>query len=179
VKQTEGPDLPTWDAPPLTENDGFALFDALARVGKDEGLTIRMPVPGELREGVDGLYQARNKTITVRMGAGRQMTLTLAHELGHHFHLATIGDESANQAERETVAEAVGYIVCSHFGLETGAASFPYLAFWARDKETFRQQLATVQRVSSTIIDRVTQTPLAQLRQPPRPDSAPPRPVVP
>jgi predicted Zn-dependent protease len=83
------------------------------------------------------------------------MTKTLAHELGHHFagHGAE-GDQSPRD-EQETVAESVSYITLAHFGLDSGARSFPYVATWSRDQKLIRQALGTIQRVSATLIDRV------------------------
>jgi hypothetical protein len=49
-----------------------------------------------------------------------QMTKTLAHELAHHF-----AEADRSSPEEETVAESVTYVVCAHYGLDTGARSFP------------------------------------------------------
>ena len=51
-----------------------------------------------------------------------QMTKTLAHELGHHF-----AEARESNPEEETIAESVAYVVCAHFGLDTGERSFPYV----------------------------------------------------
>ena len=46
-------------------------------------------------------------------------------------------------------------MVCSHFGLDTGARSFPYVAVWSKDKNVLKQVLGTVQKISAKIIDEV------------------------
>ena len=52
-------------------------------------------------------------------------------------------------------AESVAYVVCKRFGLDCGEASFPYVAFWAREPTVLRRVLGVVQGVSARIIDRV------------------------
>jgi hypothetical protein len=97
-----------------------------------------------------GFYDRANRSIVVRDAAPLQMTKTLAHELGHHFAGHTRSDP-----ESETTAEAIAYVVCGHFGLDTGERSFPYIATWAKDKKILQQALGTIQQVSATIIDRL------------------------
>ena len=36
---------------------------------------------------------------------------------------------------REVQAESVAYVVCEHYGLDTGDYSFAYIAGWSRDRE--------------------------------------------
>lgn len=36
---------------------------------------------------------------------------------------------------REVEAESVAYVVCQHFGLDTGEYSFGYVAGWSQDRE--------------------------------------------
>jgi hypothetical protein len=83
----------------------------------------------------------------------RQMSKTLAHELGHHVHLTQFGQESSRPEERETVAESVAYVVCQHLGVDSGERSFPYVALWAKERAVFQEALPSIQRVSATIID--------------------------
>jgi hypothetical protein len=78
------------------------------------------------------------------------MTKTLAHELAHYFSGARCG-----RAEEETVAESVAYVVCGHFGLDTGERSFPYVAVWSGESRTVRAMMTRIQATSSEIIERV------------------------
>jgi antirestriction protein ArdC len=77
------------------------------------------------------------------------MTKTLAHELGHH--VARVDD----RAENECLAEGIAYVVCAHFGIDTGERSFPYVASWAKDKEVLKKVMGTIQSASAALIEGV------------------------
>lgn len=81
----------------------------------------------------------------------RQRTKTLAHELGHHV------DRVDDRAENECIAEGIAYVVCAHFGIDTGERSFPYVAGWATDKAVLKSVLATIQAASARLIDSANQ----------------------
>jgi hypothetical protein len=81
------------------------------------------------------------------------MSKTLAHEMSHHVHLTRFGQESNRPEERETVAESAAYVVCQHFGVDSGERSFPYVALWSKDRAAFQEALWSIQRVSAVIID--------------------------
>ncbi len=152
ISQTEGEPLPQIEVPVLTGEQGGQLYGRLKAVAKREGLSVTRG-----SEGLDpdsmGLYVPVRRQITVREAAPLQMTKTLAHELAHHF-----AGSSRSDAESESIAEAVAYVVCSHFGVDTGERSFPYVAVWSRDKAVLRQVLGTVQKVSAAIIDDVEES---------------------
>src|SRR3990172_11974893 len=116
---------------------------------KSSGLSVRTG-DEDLRDKQMGYYAPDKKEIVLRTAEPLQMVKTLAHELAHHFAEAKTSD-----AESETVAEAVAYAVCSHFGLDTGARSFPYIAVWSKDTAVLRNTLTTVQQLSAKMIDGV------------------------
>jgi hypothetical protein len=74
----------------------------------------------------------------------------MAHQLGHH-----LGGLHDTREESETIAESVAYVTLAHFGLDSGARSFPYVALWAQDRATFKKMLGTIQAVSTRIIQGV------------------------
>ena len=59
---------------------------------------------------------------------------------------------------QELQAESIAYVVSNHFGIDTGAYSFGYLASWSDDKKglsDFESQLSIIQSEAKKIIDTV------------------------
>jgi antirestriction protein ArdC len=152
LEQTEGEPLPAVDVPVLESDDGGSLYRELEALARREGLAL-MWSQDNRRDGPMGAYLPQEQRIELREASPLQMAKTLAHELAHHF-----GEHQAVTAEHETIAEAVAYVVCSHFGLDTGARSFPYVAVWSREPAVLKGVLSTVQKVSATIINAVEGT---------------------
>lgn len=151
ISQTDGEDLPSIEVPELhgDSREGRELFDRMENLAKRSGLSVRIGSE-ELRDNQMGYYAPAKKEIGLRPAEPLQMVKTLAHELAHHF-----GESKSSDAENESIAESVAYVVCSHFGLDTGARSFPYVAVWSKDKNVLKQVLGTVQKISAKIIDEV------------------------
>ena len=154
LEQTEGEPLPEIPVPILDGDEGGELYDRFARVAQAEGLRIERG-SDRLRPTVMGYYSPRERLIVVREAAPRQMTKTLAHELAHHFGQAGDSPPIASTPGEETIAESVAYVACSHFGVDTGERSFPYIATWSRDPRVFRQALTEIQARSHLLIERV------------------------
>lgn len=149
ISQTDGPPLPTIDVPVLAGDEGQRLYDQLAGVAADEGLTLQRQ-NARLGPATMGFYSPTERLIVVREASTRQMTKTLAHELAHH-----VGGAILPSPEEETVAESAAYIVCARFGLDTGERSFPYVAIWSQDQRVFRVALGRIQQVSHRMIERI------------------------
>jgi hypothetical protein len=151
VSQTDGEPLPAVEVPVLTGQNGGELYGKLSEVAVQEGLQVkpRSSLPGERM----GYYDPQLREIVVREAAPLQMTKTLAHELGHHF-----AEHQQSDPEAETSAEAIAYVVCSHFGLDTGERSFPYIATWAKERTVLKGALGLIQRTSSRIIEMIDGT---------------------
>ncbi len=159
ISQTDGPELPSFEVKPLTGSEGAELYDALAVHATALGLTVTHedPLTGgdDSRSSYLGYYEPARKRIFVKRGAAIQMTKTLVHELAHH-----LDDELAQSTaeERETVAEGSAYMVLAHFGLDTGAYSFRYIAVWAGQKDgvvILRKVLERIQRISRGLIEAI------------------------
>jgi antirestriction protein ArdC len=149
ISQTEGAPLPEVQVPELQGNQGLALFRKLETLAILEGLKVRRGharLTGEMM----GFYEPGAKAIFLREASLRQMTKTLAHELAHHF-----GGGTSSNPEEETCAEAVAYVVCARFGLDTGERSFPYIASWSREPKTLKAAMTRVQAISALMIDRL------------------------
>jgi len=149
ISQTDGEPLPTVDVPVLEGEEGMALYDRLAEIATAEELTLvrtnQLP-----RESVMGYYEPGERRIVVREASPRQMVKTLAHELAHHF-----GAGTESTLEEETMAESCVYVVCAHFGLDTGERSFPYVATWSKDATVLKAAMMRIQQVSSQVINRL------------------------
>ncbi|MBI2764861.1 MAG: hypothetical protein HYX53_02990 [Chloroflexi bacterium] len=153
VNQTDGDPLPTLDVPTLEGDAGAELWEALRRFAATDGVSIKVVEPATLPPDTMGYYVPATKEIVVGAYSQRQRTKTLAHELGHY--IVRVDD----RAENECIAEGIAYVVCAHFGLDTGERSFPYVASWAKDKAVLKGVLATIQSASARIIDAVSTEP--------------------
>lgn len=153
VSQTEGEELPTLELADVTGDDDGGLYKKLLAVAKEDGITVSRKKDGDDREGVKGWYNQGKKTIWVRPKMSSAMQAkTLAHELGHHF--AQHATNGHCTEECELIAESIAFIVTSHFGLDSGDYSFGYLAGWS-DIKTFKSKLGEINKIASTIIERV------------------------
>jgi antirestriction protein ArdC len=151
ASQTEGEPLPEVPVPVLDSQAGAELYARLEGVALTEGLRVTIGHESFLkRPQLMGFYEPDNRAIYLKEAAQLQQTKTLAHELAHHF-----AEHQAAGPASETEAEAVSYVVLAHHGLDSGERSFPYIATWAKDKAVLKTALATIQTVSTTIIDKL------------------------
>lgn len=132
ISQTDGEELPNIAPGQLQGEEGVELYRRLDDLAEVEGLKVtHYDLQGEGAEkdaGYNGYYLPESKLIYIKRASNSQMVKTLAHELGHHFDPARPG---SSREERETVAEAVAFVVTSYYGIDTTAYSFPYVAGWA------------------------------------------------
>ena len=65
--------------------------------------------------------------------------------------------DGITRSAAETQAEAIAYVVCQRFGLDTGDYSFPYLTSWANSAELvdLKNSLKVIQQTSMLIIDKI------------------------
>jgi antirestriction protein ArdC len=162
-EQTEGKPLPEIAVPVLEGEQGRELYGRLSEVLTADGVRVRTESRDRMRGETMGYYSPATKEIVVREAAQLQMTKTLSHEASHHVHIAHVGAESEDRAEKETVAEASAFVVLSHFGLDSSERSFPYVGVWAKTPDVFRAQLSNIQKVSNHIIEAVEKGGEAQL----------------
>lgn len=156
ISQTEGEALPAMTPDQLQSQEGEELYIKLDELAEAEGLKV---THYDLQGGGDdsqtdynGYYLPGSKLIFVKRAARSQMVKTLAHELVHHFDQ---GRELSSRDERETVAEAVAFIVTSYYGIDTTSYSFPYVAGWACKKEgaeVIKAVMTRIQQVSHRML---------------------------
>ena len=93
-----------------------------------------------------------------------QTVKTLIHEIAHsRLHSSTSTEKSEKKKtrdQRELEAESVAFIVCSHFGIDTSDYSFPYILSWSaeRFREILKDSMSDIQKVSSYIIEKTTES---------------------
>jgi antirestriction protein ArdC len=160
-----GRDLP--ESVKITKDiESAECFDRSVEVLRDVllGLGPQVVSAVELRarrsgdcSGAGGWYEPMNKRIVVITGekSRAQQFKTLVHEAAHSL-LHPSGDHHSTDA-KEVEAESVAFIVCSVVGgLDTSAYSFPYVSFWAGEKDAAKMILASGQRIVgavNTILD--------------------------
>lgn len=147
VSQTEGKPLPEIAIPVLSYEPPYGLLDRFQRYRISLGLSYR--TDDKITE--MGSLSPSTKEIVVKANIPRgQEVKTLAHELAHWVAGSRVG-----YAQGEVLAESVAFIVCGHFGFDTGVRSFPYVALWAKDLEVLKKNLLNIQKIAEEMIERV------------------------
>lgn len=153
VSQTEGKPLPEFDVPPLTGEANEELFERVMRLAESQGLDVSFESKPDQDPDIKGYYT--NKTIWVRPEESRAQQLkTLLHEVAHYY---SEGVFRIPRSDAETIAESVAFTIGAHYGFDTGARSFPYVAVWSKDKKVLEANLASIRKVSEKIFDSLEQ----------------------
>lgn len=160
LSQTEGEDLPEINAPVLEDDAGGELYDRLATVAQEDGLTVQLGHPDlERSKGLMGFYQPDQKLIVVRPDVSQLMrTKILAHEQAHHM-----GAMDPIRDEAETKAESIAYVVLASQGYDSGERSFGYVAQWSKTPEVMKNALTDIHRISTTMIRRLPEPQLSNI----------------
>lgn len=128
VSQTEGRELPSYGAEELTGN--VQNYDAMLKA-----ITKLAPVPVVFSEpdgNARGRYVHSEQRIYLDSGMSQIDTISiLIHETAHAILHAlpvkdgvVVGVPEKSRRTREVEAESIAYIVCQHFGIETGDSAF-------------------------------------------------------
>ena len=168
ISQTEGKPLPEIASTLTGSVDSYDDFMAV--------LEQVSPVPigfEDISGSAYGYYSPMEKRIAVREGLSEQQTLkTLVHEISHaklhDFDLSKPRDEISKTDRQimECQAEAVAFVCCERFGLDTSDYSFGYIAGWSsgRELKELRSSLEIIRDTAAEIIDGV-ESQLHELRQ--------------
>lgn len=114
----------------------------------------------------DGFYSPQTNEIVIKKGMSYERTLsTLIHEMAHsELHnkqsLTERFDGQLTRSTKELQAESIAYVVSSHLGFDTSQESFPYLAFWSKEKDglaNLTAQLEIVQAEAKSLMERIDQ----------------------
>lgn len=143
--------MPEFEVPVLSGKANEELFEKVLRLAKAEGLVVGFDSKPDQDPAIKGYYS--EKTIWVRPEEARAQQLkTLIHEVAHYF---SEGVFRIPRRGAETIAESVAFSVGAHFGFDTGARSFPYIAIWSQDKKVLEQNLAQIRQVTGGIIEGI------------------------
>ena len=158
ISATSGPPVPDFHVPVLEGDEGGELYARLERFAVGSRLCVEDMSEAEATRhpSLMGYFQPEARRIRVRPDVAQlQRTKTLAHELGHAIAGHVVACSEYQEREAETEAESIAYVVCAHFGLDTGQRSFPYVAKWSQDQATFAGVLGRIQRTAAHIIEGV------------------------
>lgn len=129
ISQTEGEPLPKI-APPLKgDREDFPKVLKAVESITDYSVSFEdIPDPDTF-----GYCQYSTKKIVLRNGISQAQAMkTLFHELAH----SRLHNLSMEKVQKEIEAESISFVVSEHFGLDTSAYSFDYLASWSEGMET-------------------------------------------
>ncbi|MDP4280426.1 MAG: DUF192 domain-containing protein [Dehalococcoides mccartyi] len=153
VSQTEGKPLPEFEVPPLTGEANEELFELVMHLAESQGLEVGFESKPDQDPDIKGYYTG--KIIWIRPEESRAQQLkTLLHEVAHYY---SEGVFRIPRSDAETIAESVAFTIGAHFGFDTGARSFPYVAVWSKDKKVLEANLASIRKVSEKIFDGLEQ----------------------
>lgn len=163
VSQTEGRELPSFGVDKLTGDVQHydELYKAIESVA---------PVPIAFRsatEHSEGCYNHKEQKIYINEGLSQIQTVSvMIHETAHAILHALpvengkiVGKPEKDRRTREVEAESVAYIVCQHFGIETGDSSFAYVTSWSKNKELpeLKASLECISKTASKMIEDITE----------------------
>ena len=160
VSQTYGEPLPELEIPDLTGNvaEYENFLEAIRR-------TADVPIGFEPIEGEShGYFIPAEQRIAIKEGMSEAQTLkTAIHELAHsrlHNMDQNSRDPKIKGKDRNTKeveAESIAFVVCSHFGLDTGDYSFGYIGTWSSGKELpeLKSSLQTIRSAATGIITEI------------------------
>ena len=161
VSQTEGRQLPTYGVDKLMGD--VQHYDEFCRAVESIA-----PVPIVFRTATDqsqGCYNHREQKIYINEGLSQIQTVSvMIHEAAHAILHALpvengeiVGKPEKDRRTREVEAESVAYVVCQHFGIETGDSAFAYVTSWSKNKELpeLKASLECISKTASEMIEGI------------------------
>lgn len=159
VSQTEGEPLPDLGIPDVTIEDNVENYDSLM-----EALRVVSPAPISFENipgTTQGYYHHVDRRIAIQEDMSQLYTLkTTIHEIAHAVLHAWPEDgkrpkDSPTRNTKEVQAEAVAFVVCRHYGLDTSDYSFTYVAAWSKGRD-IPELKASLEIIRKTAHDLIT-----------------------
>ncbi|HEU0089027.1 MAG TPA: hypothetical protein VFQ77_15495 [Pseudonocardiaceae bacterium] len=150
LQQPPGRERPSIPAPIELQGDApTGLWDGVTAQIRSRGYTVERGDCGTAY----GRTIFPERRVIVRDGVEpAQAAKTLTHELAHILCDHESRVTSTPRPLREVEAESVACIVATACGLDTLSYSVPYVAGWARDRDTARESAERVLTVADTIL---------------------------
>jgi antirestriction protein ArdC len=148
VSQTEGDPLP--EAPITPSGDSKGLLPAVEKLASDRGIALEYRTMAGSHHGTS--FGGRIEIDDRLDEAGK--VAVIIHELGHEelHHEAKEGERLSSQA-REIEAEAVSFVVCGHFGIDTTAPN--YLALWKATPDKIIEAFNRIHKAAASMIESI------------------------
>ena len=143
VSQTDGeplPEPPNWKSTEMRAE----LQERLIRFAEEQGIKVGI----ETFDDDETQGASRGGVITLAADTG---TKTLIHEIAHEVLHRKSARFKMDGETMELEAEAIAYVVASHFGFED-ESSQNYLALWHADAKKIAARADRIRQVSSVII---------------------------
>ena len=131
---------------PTLTGDGFADLRAdLETVARSLGYTVGTFAARDRRAG--GFCDSALRRIGIKAAPANQEAAVLAHELAHALAHGDARERGLDKTTVEIQAEGAAYLACYALGLDTSAATLPYLRTWTAgaESEDERRDLITAQ----------------------------------
>ena len=153
ISQTEGDEIPLL-VKGLSGNsvEASTLIETLKTVSKAPVIFTNPDLDITLMGGARGYYNALENLIVINENLDiNQIAKTLSHEFAHSI-LHRNSDKK--RAIKEIEAEALAFVICHYFKLDTGDYSFPYIASYAKqDSAMIKEILNDIQVVAHQVIE--------------------------
>jgi antirestriction protein ArdC len=156
AEQTDSETGEPLPSPPLTgrvetsEEQAMELYSLLSGICASEGVEVS---ERELGPGHYGYHNPVHGGIVISTAIPEvRKATTLCHELCHYFLHPLQVSMKLDKETKETEAEGASFVICSYFGIDTSAFSFPYVARYAKEPQILRGVLDRIQKVTGHVL---------------------------
>lgn len=149
ISQTEGDDLPEFATLHGEPGENLARMEQVVR---NAGVELEY---GPLPLGTDGVCSPGKITVRADLTSPEKFAV-LIHEHGHFLlHQQNGRKHECSKTVRETEAEAVAFVVCHAFGVESVTRSADYIQLYRGDTDTLAQSLEFIQETAAGIVEAI------------------------